>query len=306
MTMQAGLWVRLVIVKEVAPYGFYLTNGKQEVLLPYGEIENQIAVNQSVDVFLYHDTLDRLVATMRKPKVVWGQLALLQIVDVHPRFGYFLDMGLSRQVLLPYKFVSEDKELRPCVGDFIYIYLDHDRQGRLIAKIARDEQLITSCVRAPSDWNNRQVEAIVYKSLHIGTFVICDAGVLGFGVIGFIDADERTRLTRLGERLNLRVTFVREDGRVNVSMRPLKENSLAEDAQHILDVLQQRPGLAMPYSDLSPPDVIKKKFGMTKSAFKRALGKLMKERRIIQKENWTYLEQESPTHQEPTLEVNDV
>lgn len=288
--MQAGTWVQVRVSREVSPYGYYLTDGKQDVLLPYSDIQGEIALDQGIDVFLYHDTLDRLIATMKKPTIVWGQVALLPVVDMHPRFGYFLDMGLGRHVLMPFKHVSDTKELRPQVGDKVYTMLDHDRQGRLIAKPATEEQLAPMCVRAPAEWKNRVVFATVYKSLQMGTFVICEAGVLGFGVIGFIATSERTRMTRLGERLEMRVTFVREDGRVNGSLRPLKQVGMDEDANAIIRVLSARPGQAMPYSDETPADVIQQRFNMSKAAFKRALGRLMKEGRVTQKQNWTYLQ----------------
>jgi predicted RNA-binding protein (virulence factor B family) len=289
MIMEAGKSLELIVIRDASPHGYILTNGKQEVLLPHADIERKLEINQKIQVFLYHDTLDRLIATSKTPLITWNQVALLQAVDVHPRFGYFLEMGLPRQVLLPFKFVPELRELRPQLEDQVYVYLDHDRQGRLIAKPAREEQLVPMCVRAPIDWKNRTVEGIVYQSLQMGTFVVCEAGVLGFGVIGFIPASERIRMTRLGERLQVRVTFVREDGRVNLSMRPRKEESLDLDAQRILDVLFDRPQHAMPYSDLTPHDVIQQKFGLSKAAFKRALGKLMKEGKVVQNENWTRL-----------------
>ncbi|MBP1992897.1 CvfB family protein [Paenibacillus eucommiae] len=299
MSMEAGALVSLKIAREVSPNGFFLTDGKQDVLLPYGEVVNTVQPGDKVEVFLYFDTQDRLVATMKCPLLVLGEVGLLEVVDVHPRFGYFLEMGLGRHLLLPYKHVPELEELRPKVGDHIFVYLTHDRQGRLIAKLAGEEELAPLCVRAPSSWKNLWLEARVYKPLQIGTFVVCDAGVLGFGVIGLIAASERTSLLRVGERVKVRVTFVREDdGRVNLSMRPFKEQGRDEDSERILKFLQERPGGAMPYSDQTPADVIASRFSMSKAAFKRALGKLMKEGLIVQKENWSYLKREEESAQE--------
>ena len=136
-------------------------------------------------------------------------------------------MGLGRNLLLPYRHVPELEELRPQVGDKVFATLAHDRQGRLIAKLALEEDLAPLCVRAPSSWSNQWVKARVYRPLQMGTFVICEAGVLGYGVIGLIAAPERTRLLRVGELVEVRVAFVREeDGRVNLSMRLPKEKGM--------------------------------------------------------------------------------
>jgi predicted RNA-binding protein (virulence factor B family) len=295
MSMEAGTLVTLEIAREVPPNGFFLTDGEEDVLLPYSEIvsEDRIAVGDQVEVFLYFDTLDRLTATMKTPLIILGEVGLLEVVDVHPRFGYFLEMGLGRNLLLPYKHVPEMEELRPQVGDRLYVTLSHDKQGRLVGLLAGEEELEQLCVRAPASWKNLWVEARVYKPLQMGSFVVCDAGVLGFGIIGLIPSSERTRLLRVGEQVKVRVTFVREeDGRVNLSMRLPKELGRDEDSERILAMLRERQDGGMPYSDQTPADIINDRFGMSKSAFKRALGKLMKENKIVQKENWTFLKED--------------
>ncbi|TXK84065.1 S1 RNA-binding domain-containing protein [Paenibacillus sp. N3.4] len=293
MRMEAGTLVSLEVAREVPPNGYFLTDGYQDVLLPYAEIVGKIAPGDQVEAFLYHDTQDRLMATMKRPHLIMGEVGLLEVVDIHPRFGYFLEIGLGRNLLLPYKNVPELETLRPLVGDKVFATLAHDRQGRLIAKLALEEDLAPLCVRAPSTWNNQWVKARVYRPLQIGTFVVCEAGVLGYGVIGLIAAPERTRLLRVGELIEVRVAFVREeDGRVNLSMRLPKELGRDEDAERILSVLKERPGHAMPFSDKTSSDIIKERFGLSKAAFKRALGKLMKDGLIYQEEDWTYLKPE--------------
>jgi uncharacterized protein len=302
MKFTAGTWLNLEVAREVPPNGYFLTDGTQDVLLHYSEVIGSVRPGDRVDVFLFYDTEDRLAATMKRPHLLLGDVGLLEVVDAHPRFGLFLEMGLGRNLLLPFKHQPELEELRPQVGDHVYAILAHDRQGRLIAKLAGEEELAPRCVRAPSTWKNQWVEARVYKPLQMGSFVICDAGVLGFGVIGMIPSSERTRLLRVGEQVKVRVTFVREeDGRVNLSMRLPKELGRDEDSEKILAYLKERPNGAMPYSDQTSADLISERFGLSKSAFKRALGKLMKENVIYQKENWTYLKQEDKqeTHTNP-------
>ncbi|WP_135546546.1 CvfB family protein [Paenibacillus cymbidii] len=292
MKLVAGTYRTLEVAREVPPYGYFLTDRGQteEVLLHYSEKKGDVAPGQRVDVFLFYDTQDRLAATMKEPHLALGETALLEVVDRHARFGLFLDMGLGRNLLLPFAEQPEMKELRPQVGDRVFVYMDHDRQGRLIARLAGEEQLVPLAVRAPESWKGAEWrEARVYKPLQEGTFVVIDGGVLGFGVLGFIHTTERTRLLRVGETVRVRVAFVRPDGRVNASTRPPKEVGRDEDAERILAFLRERPNGAMPYSDATAADVIMQKFGISKAAFKRALGKLMKQGEVEQRENWTHL-----------------
>ncbi|MEC0333262.1 S1-like domain-containing RNA-binding protein [Paenibacillus macerans] len=291
MSLVAGTIVSLPIDREVSPYGYFLSAGGQDVLLHYSELTRQVKPGETVDVFLFYDTEDRLAATMKKPLLTLGELALLEVADVHPRLGCFLEMGLGRQLLLPIRELPELKELHPQVGDHVYVIMEHDKQGRLKAKLAGEQELAPHTFHAPQSWKNTWVDAIVYKPLQMGTFVIVQGGVLGFGAIGMIHATERSRLLRLGESVHVRVAHVREDGRVNLSMAPRKEVGMGEDAERILAYLRSRPGGGMPYSDATPPDLIKQRFGISKAAFKRALGKLMKEGKVVQKESWTYLTQ---------------
>lgn len=293
MSLIAGTTVQLEITREVSPYGYFLDGGDRDVLLHYTELTKKVEPGDTVEVFIFFDTEDRLAATMKKPYLTLGETAKLMVADVHPRLGCFLEMGLGRQLLLPIRELPEMKELHPQVGDYVYVMMEHDKQGRLRAKLAGEQELAPLAFNAPDAWLNEWFTALVYKPLQMGTFVIVDGGVLGFGAIGMIHSSERTRLMRLGEEVRVRVSHVREDGRVNLSMVPRKEIGMTDDADRLLAFLNERPGGAMPYSDATPPDIIKQRFGISKSAFKRALGKLMKDGLVTQKENWTYLAREN-------------
>lgn len=293
--LEAGTVAKLHVAREVPPNGFFLTNGTRDVLLHYSEVVGTVKPGDEVETFLFHDTEDRLSATMKKPLIRLGEIGLLTVADIHPRFGCFLEMGLGRQLLLPASELPEAKELCPSPGDQVYVQLAHDRQGRMTAKLAGEKELSALAFRAPESWKNSWVDAIVYKPLQMGTFVVCDGGVLGFGVIGMVHEKERTAPLRLGERVNVRVIFVREDGRVNLSMRQPKQVGRVEDADRIIAFLRERPTGSMPYSDETPADVIMAKFGISKAAFKRALGKLMKDGLITQQGSWTYLVPQGPT-----------
>ncbi|GGG09385.1 hypothetical protein GCM10010912_62370 [Paenibacillus albidus] len=290
MSLIAGTVVTLDVVREVSPYGFFLSAGDQDVMLHYTELtEKKIKPGDKVEVFIFFDTEDRLAATMKKPYLTLGEMALLEVADIHPRLGCFLEMGLGRQLLLPIRELPELMELKPQVGDKVFVIMEHDKQGRLRAKLAGEQELAPLAIPAPSSWMGQAVTARVYKPLQMGTFVLVDAGVLGFGIIGMVHSSERNRLLRLGEQFEARVTHIREDGRVNLSMSHRKEVGRDVDSAALLDFLNERPGGGMPYSDATPPEIIKQRFGISKSAFKRALGKLLKEGLVTQKENWTYL-----------------
>ncbi len=289
--MQAGMVVELLIDREVSPNGYFLTSGTKDVLLHYSEIVGEIHIGERVSVFLYHDSEDRFAATMREPKLKLGELGLLEVVDVHPVLGIFLEIGLSRHLLFPLSELPLQPNLRPKIGDHVYAVLGHDKQGRLLAKWAGENKLAELAFHAPTGWKNRWMDAIVYKPMDEATYVLCPGGVLGFGVIGMIHESERTRPLRLGETVNVRVTFVREDGRINLSMRPLKQQGREDDADRLLAFLKERPNQAMPYSDETSADIIMNRFNLSKSAFKRALGKLMKDGLVYQKGSWTHLKE---------------
>ncbi|WP_379145322.1 S1 RNA-binding domain-containing protein [Paenibacillus sp. sgz500992] len=290
MSLIAGTVVKLDVLREVSPYGYFLGAGDQDVMLHYTElVGSKPKPGDKVEVFIFFDTEDRLAATMKKPFLTLGEMALLEVADIHPRLGCFLEMGLGRQLLLPIRELPELIELRPQVGDKVFVMMEHDKQGRLRAKLAGEQELAPLALPAPTSWMGQMVTARVYKPLQMGTFVLVDGGVLGFGIIGMVHSSERSRLLRLGEQFEARVSHIREDGRVNLSMTHRKEVGRDVDSAALLDFLNSRPGGAMPYSDATPPDIIKQRFGISKSAFKRAMGKLMKEGLITQKENWTYL-----------------
>jgi uncharacterized protein len=287
--MEAGTTARLTVVQE-NPHGFSLTNGTAKVLLPFPEaLGEKLKAGDSVEAFLYHDSEDRLTATLRKPLMHYGELGRLKVADVHPKLGCFLEIGLPRHVLLPVGELPKEEKYRPVVGDEVYVILDRDKSGRLLARAAKEEALAGRTFRAPSSWRNQWVDGWVYHTLRTGTFVICEGGVLGFGAIGYIPDHERPRTLRVGEKVSARVTFVREDGHVNLSMRQRKEVGMVEDSDRLMAFLRERPNGAMPYSDETQADIISQRFGISKSAFKRAIGKLMKEGLVEQRGSWTHL-----------------
>jgi len=295
MSFVAGTLDTLKVSREVSPYGFFLTDGVDDVLLPYTElVGSKPHIGDTREVFLFYDSEDRICATMKKPLITLGEMARLAVADVHPRLGCFLEMGLGRQLLLPLSELPEKVEYRPIPGDEVFVFLTHDKSGRQIAKLAQEQDLAPLTFRAPAAWKNQWIDGWVTKSLQMGSFVVIDGGVVGFGAYGLIPSSERLETLRLGQRVHARVTFVREDGRVNLSMTQQKEHGRIEDADRILAFLKERPSGGMPYSDETEAEIIRNRFGISKSAFKRALGKLMRDGIITQQGSWTYLSEHAP------------
>lgn len=291
MTMKAGTYEVLKVERE-SPFGYFLSDGVEDVLLHYSERNNEdIQIGDEIEVFLFNDHKGRVSATLHKPIIALGEVNFLKVKDFQPKMGFFLDNGLEKQVLIPIAELPEDHAIWPERGDKLLVKLLHDKQERLITNLIKNEEDIDAFTQKqieihgePTNLPKSQlVDGIVIKHLTAGTKLYLENNV-----VGFLHKDEQLRELRLGENIKVRVAFIRDDGKLNITMKPLKEESRIEDADKILDILKSRGG-AMPYWDKTPPDIIKKKFSLSKAAFKRALGKLMKDSVVYQEEGWTYL-----------------
>lgn len=278
--LQAGMIVEMQVARK-KEIGYFLTDGSEEVFLHQSEATDDLRQGDRVQVFLYHDHENRLAATMAMPHVALGEYGWLEVIDMSSRLGVFLDNGTKKDLLV---FVDDLPKLQdewPRPGDRLLVTLKRDKLGRLLAKPVTEEEVVKIALPADASMKNRQVEGTVYKVIQAGAFLLTeDEHIL------FVHREEMTERLHLGQTIRCRVSFVREDGRMNGSMRERKEVQYGEDADKLLRYLLHRDG-AMPYTDDTPAEVIRDKFQMSKSSFKRALGKLMKERRIEQKDGWT-------------------
>ncbi|WP_243388146.1 S1 RNA-binding domain-containing protein [Bacillus kexueae] len=270
-------------VKSEVPYGYFLTNGYEDVLLHESEIKSKVKVGDQVEVFLHHDSEDRLCATMKTPKITTETYDWVEVVHAVPNLGVFLDIGLSKDLLLSVDDLPAIPSLWPEKGDQLYCSLKVDKRGRLLAKLATEDIIMGMAVEAPKSSFNQNIRGRVYRLLKVGSFILSDVGYRGF-----IHESERKREPRLGEIVEGRIIGVKEDGSVNVSLLPRKHEAIDKDADRIYQFMLSRNG-AMPYSDKSDPYDIQTRFNMSKAAFKRALGRLMKEKKIYQEDGWTYI-----------------
>ncbi|AXN37115.1 S1-like domain-containing RNA-binding protein [Peribacillus butanolivorans] len=282
--IQAGLAVELEVERK-ADFGWFLTDGSEDVLLHHNEMneETELEIGDEVTVFIYHDKQARLTATMKIPEIQIDQYGWAEVVNVKKKLGVFVNIGLSKDILVSLDDLPNIDHLWPEVGDRLYVSLKTDRNERLFGKLATEDVIQEIAVKAPlKGVRNTTVKGNVYRLLMVGSFFVSQEGYRCF-----IHESERKQEPRLGELVEGRVIDSKEDGTLNVSLIPFKQDLMEEDADVIFTYLMNRGG-AMPYGDKTPPDDIQFHFGLSKGAFKRALGKLMKEEKIYQEDGWTY------------------
>lgn len=275
-------------VVRTAEFGVFLDAGTgqtaDDILLHKDQQTGPVKAGDQAEVFLYRDPRGRITATMRLPKVKEGDLARLK-VEAATKMGIFLDMGTDKGLLLPFA----EMKGRPKPGEKIWVEIYRDKSGRLAATMEIEGFLNRRSKPATELKRGDHVTGTVFEQTEDGSFLWTENEH-----IAFLHQGERTRELRIGDDITARVIYIRDDGRLNVSMRPIKEEGRVIDADIILNYLKQRESGRMPYSDNSPPEIIKDRFGISKAAFKRALGKLIKEGIVDQKEGWTYLKEKTP------------
>lgn len=244
-------------------------NTSDDILLHKAQQTADVAVGEVVNVFLYLDPKKRLTASMRVPKMRLGQIARLKIINV-THDGAFVDAGAERGIFMPFA----EMHGRPQVGEVVWAKLYLDKSGRLAASMKVSDEIRRASKPATGIKRGDKVKGTVFN--------IIDAGALIFSeeqYIVFIARKEMTRALRIGEVVEARVTYLREDGRLNASLLSVKEKALNGDAARILAYMEAHGG-AMPFHDKTPPQTIAAVFKLSKAAFKRAVGHLYSERRI--------------------------
>lgn len=252
--------------------GIFLDAGtgdeKDNILLPNNEIEGkEFEVGDELDVLIYRDSEDRLVATLRKTYLTMGTIGKLVVTDINERLGAFLDWGLKKELLLPFSQISGDIKK----GDEVLVGLYEDSKGRLSATMKIYNFLMPS-----KDYvKNDAVEGTVYRiNPEIGVFVAVDDRYFGL-----IPKSECFRKFSVGEKIEARVMRVREDGKLDLALRDLAFMQMDKDAELIMSKMRILK-THFRFNDNSDPEAIKEYFGISKKAFKRAMGKLLKEGKI--------------------------
>lgn len=254
-------------------------NTNDDILLHKTQQTREVHIGDEVKVFLYLDPKHRLTASMRVPKLKEGQIARMKVINVS-RDGAFLDVGAERGIFMPYAGMRGKLQ----IGEVVWAKLYTDKSGRLAVTMKVEDEMRRASVRAENVRVGQMVNGSVYNITDRGAFMLTNERY-----IAFIANKEMTDTPlRVGQELEARVTYIRPDGRINASLREIKERAMASDSDRILMFLQSNNG-RMPYSDSSSPELIKGKFKISKAAFKRAIGRLYKDGLVEMRGGWTYL-----------------
>lgn len=268
--MRLGEKQVLTVVK-IVDFGVYLGSDEERVLLPKKQVPEGIEAGDPVEVFLYKDSSDRMIATTKEPKITLGQLAVLEVADVG-RIGAFLDWGLEKDLLLPFK----EQTVKVEKGDRCLVSLYVDKSGRLCATMKVYPLLQTDSPYKKND----MVRGTVYEiSRDFGVFVAVDNKYSAL-----IPRREVYGRMFIGQQIEARVTDVKADGKLDLSVRGRIPEQMDEDARIIMERISKNGGF-LPFTDKAEPERIKAEFGMSKAAFKRAVGRLLKQGRITIDEN---------------------
>ncbi len=248
-------------------FGIYLGTGEDnKVLLPGKQVPEGISIGDELDVFIYRDSADRLIATVKQPYINLGNMAVLTVKEVG-KIGAFLDWGLEKDLLLPYK--EQTERVKPGNSYLVALYID--KSNRLAATMKVHRYLRTADKYGKDD----VVHGIIYEiNRAIGAFVAIDNEYYGL-----IPEKEIHESLYVGQNIEARVSDVREDGKLNLSIKKKAYIQMDEDAAMILRIIGEYDGI-LPYNDKASPAIIERDFGISKAAFKRAVGRLYKEGKI--------------------------
>ncbi len=235
---------------------------KNEILLPKKQIPEFAEIGDPIKVFIYRDSSDRLISTVNKPLLLLHQAAVLKCRDVN-KVGAFLDMGLERDLLLPY----HEQTYKVKEGDEVLVAMYIDKSDRLAATMKVYEYLKTDSPYKVND----EVEGVVYQiSRNFGAFVAVD-----MKYSALVPAREFAGEAKPGDIVRARVTGVKEDGKLDLSLKKKAYLQLDDDGEKILGLIKDKGG-ALPFTDKADPELIRETCNMSKAAFKRAVGHLMK------------------------------
>ena len=260
----------LQVVKKV-DFGVYLAENQEtaetdRVLLPKKQVPADAEIGSEVTAFIYRDSDDRLIATTTTPKIMLGQVAMLRVKEVG-KIGAFMDWGLEKDVLLPFR--EQTRKVR--AGEDVLCALYIDKSDRLAVTMNVYEFLRTDSPYVKDD----KARGTVYEmSKNFGAFVAVDDIYSGL-----IPVKELTSKIQIGDDVTVRVTGIKEDGKLDLSLRDKAYLQLDTDGEIILKYMDEHDGI-IPFTDKADPQIIKDNMQMSKNQFKRAIGHLMKDGKV--------------------------
>ena len=271
--IQIGTKQTLTVVKTV-DFGVYVAEtGKEEekVLLPKKQVPAGIKVGSEIEVFIYKDSDDRPIATTTQPKIMLGDVRVLKVKETG-KIGAFMDWGLEKDVLLPFR----EQTRKVHKGEEVLCALYVDKSGRLCVTMNVYPYLKNE---SPYKKDDKVIGTVYEMSDNFGAFVAVDDIYSGL-----IPKKELYGNIQIGDSVNARVASVKEDGRLNLSLREKAYLQMDTDADKLLAMMDKQGG-KIPFTDKASPELIREKTGMSKNEFKRAVGRLLKQGLIEIKES---------------------
>lgn len=256
-------------INRLATPGAYLDAGELgEILLPSRYVTPEMVPGNSVEVFIYLDSEDRLVAVTERPNAIAGEFAVMNVVSVNSRVGAFLDWGIPKDLLLPHR--EQVRPVRESDRVVVYVYLD-ERSRRLVASTRLKRWLDQ---KKPSFRENQPVNLVVYSRTPLGYGAIIEGAYSGL-----LYADDVAGKIMIGSEMQGYVRSIREDGKIDLTLHRNRGSRITSIKRRILWALEEKGGW-LPFNDSSDPEEIRQAFGASKKVFKRTLGTLYKDRRI--------------------------
>ena len=265
--IKLGEWNELEVVKE-KDFGIYLSDQdrSQEELLPVKEVPAGTKIGDSIKVFIYKDSSDRIIATVATPYITMGEMACLKCVGI-TKIGAFMDWGLPKDILMPFKEQKGKVE----EGREYLVRMYKDRSDRLCVSMKVYTYLSTASPYHEGD----EVSGIVYEfNPQLGAFVAVDNRYSAL-----VPMKEIHSRINVGDRLEARVANIREDGKLNLTIQKPIKRQMEEDAEMVYKIIESYDG-RLPFNDKADKETIEREFGLSKNAFKRAVGRLLKQGRI--------------------------
>lgn len=251
-------------------------------------------LGDAVEGFAYVSLNKDYKLTQDLPKVQIGQYAFSKVIDVRRDLGVFVDIGLpDKEIVVSLDELPTEKQLWPKKGDQLLVTLRVDEKDRMWGELADEEFFVSLSKTASEELVNKDIKGIAYRLKVVGTYVLTEGNHLGF-----IHPSQRDAEPRLGEEISGRVIGIGQEGTVNISLKPRAHEAIPEDAAMLLAILERSRDGSFPYTDKSSPEEIKLHFGISKGQFKRAIGNLLKQRKIVQVDGETRLVKNDSAEQE--------
>ena len=264
--MKVGLYNRLKIDR-ITPPGAFLTDGEEDVLLPTKYIPRNAKVGQLLDVFVYRDSEDRIISTTLKPHATIGEFAYLKVTDAN-NVGAFLDWGIEKDILVPFK--EQKQKLRRGQWVLVFVYLDEETD-----RVAATAKVAKHFKEDNPFQEGDEVNLLVTNTTDLGTNVVVENAYKGL-----IYENDLFHDVLEGDQIKGFVKKIRPDGKMDISLRKEGLENLEEGAGTILKELKANDGY-LPLHDKSDPEEIQSILQMSKKNFKRSVGILYKDKLIL-------------------------